>query len=287
MRIALIGAQGQLGTDLAQRIDGVLPLTHADVDICDVDAVAEGLGTRQPDVVINTAAYNLVDRAEQDWESAFAVNAIGARNVARWCAAHDVRFVHISTDFVFGQDGARSTPYRETDCPGPVSVYGASKLTGEHLALAACPRALIVRTCGLYGVAATRAKGNFVTTMLRLGRERDELRIVSDQRCTPTFTSDLAAQIVSLIGVQAEGIVHVTNGGETTWYDFACEIFRLADVPVNVVPITSAEFGAAAARPPYSVLDCSHATRLTGQTLRPWSEALADYLQKIGELSAI
>jgi len=279
-RIALIGAQGQLGSDLMPRLPtGTVPLDHSQIEITDADAIADVLGKLSPSVVINTAAYNLVDRAEDEPDVAYRVNALGPRILAHWCAEHGARLVHISSDYVFGLDGERSTPYAVDDAPGPVSAYGLSKLAGEYFVRAAGPEHLVIRTCGLYGQAATRAKGNFVTTMLRLGKERDELRIVDDQRCTPTYTADLANAIARLIDAEAGGLHHVTNSGSMTWCEFAREIFRLASLDVRVVPITSAEFGAAARRPGYSVLDCSRTEQTTKQRMRSWQEALREFVE--------
>jgi dTDP-4-dehydrorhamnose reductase len=154
-------------------------------------------------------------------------------------------------------------------------------LTGENFVRAECPRHIVVRTCGLYGQAATRSKGNFVQTMLRLGRERTELRVVDDQRCTPSFTSDVAAAIVRLVECNVQGTFHVTNSSSMTWCEFAREILRQTGIGTMVVPITTAEFGARARRPAYSVLDCTKFETLTGMTLRPWQEALGEYLSLI------
>jgi dTDP-4-dehydrorhamnose reductase len=282
MRIAVIGAHGQLGSDLMARLGaGAVPLGHDQIDITDSARIAAALGVVRPHVVINTAAYNLVDRAEDEPEAAFNVNAFGPRHLADWCAKQGAVLVHVSTDYVFGLDASRTRPYHEDDLPGPQSAYAASKLTGEQFVRAGCPRHIVIRTCGLYGQTATRTKGNFVSTMLRLGRERSELRVVDDQRCTPSFTPDVAAAIVRLVESDAQGTFHVTNSGSMTWCEFAREIFRQAGINTPVVPITTAEFGARAQRPAFSVLDCSKLESLAGMSLRPWQEALGDYLSRI------
>lgn len=279
-RIALIGAGGQLATDLEQRLRGdVLGLTHRDLEILDPDAVARRLDELQPDLVVNTAGYNLVDQAESDPQPAFAVNAIGVRNLAIHCGRAGLPLVHISTDYVFGGEASRTEPFTELDCPQPLGVYAASKLAGEHFVQAYCQNHLIVRTCGLYGVAATRAKGNFIETMLRLGQTRSSLRVVHDQHCTPSYTQDVADAIAGLIEVGASGLFHVTNSGATTWCALASEVFRLSGMNVEVVPITSAEFGAAARRPAYSVLDLQKTETAIARTLPPWQDAVARYLQ--------
>ncbi|HID24816.1 MAG TPA: NAD(P)-dependent oxidoreductase, partial [Planctomycetaceae bacterium] len=206
--------------------------------------------------------------------------AFGVRNLAVVCADRAVPLVHVSTDHVFGIDRNRSTPYRESDAPGPVSVYGVSKLAGEYFVRSVCERHFVVRTCGLYGKAGRsgRGKGNFVETMLRLGRERPEVRVVDDQRCTPTATVDLAGAILRLVQTDAYGLYHVTNAGEATWFEFATEIFRQAGIKTRVVPVRSDEFGTKARRPAYSALDCRKLEGVTGLKLRPWRDALCDYL---------
>jgi dTDP-4-dehydrorhamnose reductase len=283
-RTAIVGAAGQLGSALVATLVGdVVPLGHPDLDITDAESVRTGLDRVQPDVVINVSAYNFVDRAEQEPHAAFAVNAIGPHNLSRYCGAQGLTLVHVSTDYVFGADAARRQPYREDDCPGPVSVYGASKLSGEYLVRASCPRSFVVRTCGLYGQPAAGSKGNFVRTMLRLGAEREELRVVSDQQCTPTSTADLAQALSRLVQTEEYGLYHATNSGATTWEEFARTIFAIAGLSTRVVPISSAEYGAAARRPAYSVLDCHRLAQVTGSALRDWRDALADDLRQLAD----
>lgn len=279
MQTVIIGAQGQLGSELARRLDAAVPLGRSEIDIADAGSVAAALDERQPELVINAAAYNLVDRAEEEPERAMAVNADGPRNLARWCAGHGATLVHVSTDYVFGADSQRDWPYSEEDAPGPISAYGRSKLAGERYVRTECPRHFVVRTCGLYGRSPTQQKGNFVSTMLRLGRERDELRIVDDQRCTPTSVADLADALVALIETERYGLYHATNAGSATWREFAEEIFRIAGLQVRVVPISSAEYGARAQRPAYSVLDCTRLASVLGRPLPHWKTALAEFLK--------
>ena len=268
-----------MGSELARRLDAAVPLGRAEIDISVASSVQAALDAHRPQLVINAAAYNLVDRAEEEPERAMAVNADGPRNLARWCAGHDAALVHVSTDYVFGDDPQRDQPYTEEDTPGPLSAYGRSKLAGEQFVRTECPRHFVVRTCGLYGRSPTLQKGNFVSTMLRLGREREELRIVDDQRCTPTSVADLADALLALIETEAYGLYHATNAGSATWREFAEEIFRLAGLHVRVVPITSAEYGARALRPAYSVLDCTRLESLLGRPLPHWKAALAEFLK--------
>ena len=285
-RTLIIGAQGQLGSELARRLAGseTTALARADLDIADPHAVNAVLDRVQPQCVINAAAYNFVDRAEDQPQEALAVNALGPRDLAHWCTAHAARLVHVSTDYVFGLDERRRTPYREDDCPGPISTYAVSKLSGEQLVRAGGQQHLVIRTCGLYGLNATQQKGNFVSTMLRIGRERGEVRVVDDQRCTPTWVPDVADAMLGLIEQNASGLYHVTNAGSATWREFAEEIFRLAGLSVRVMPITSAQFGARARRPSYSVLDCGRLLQALRRPMPDWHEALARHISLLAPL---
>lgn len=281
MRIALIGSSGQLGTDLQNMLpDDVVPLTHSDIELSNDASVDECLTRVSPDLVINTAAYNLVDRAEDEPAAAFEVNAFGPRRLAKFCGERQIPLVHFSSDYVFGLDADRSTPYPEDDAPGPQSVYAASKLQGEYFVRSFCERHFVIRTCGLYGIAATRGagKGNFIETMIRLGRDRDRLTVVNDQRCTPTATLDLAEAVAELMRTEQYGLYHVTNSGSMTWFELAGEVFRREGIEVDLAPITSDEFGAAAPRPGYSVLDTGKVESVLGRKMPAWQDALDRYL---------
>lgn len=283
MRIALLGAHGQLGTALAGCLTGeVVPLTSADLDVADRTRVDAALDAARPELVINATAYNLVDRAEDEPERAYAVNALGPRNVALWCARHERPVVHVSTDYVFGLDSRRAIPWGEGDPAGPVSAYGVSKLAGEMFVRSLAPRHYVVRTCGLYGLATSAGKGNFVETMLRIGKERGAVSVVDDQWCTPSSAVDLAHGISQLIETGAYGLYHATNSGATTWCRLALEVFRVAKLVVDVKPITTAEYPLKARRPAYSVLDNSKLSAAIGGGLPPWQEAVAAYLHQRG-----
>ena len=291
MRVALIGANGQLGNDLLPRLQAagheVVQLQHADIEITDATNVAEVLNPLPLDLVINTAAYNLVERAEDEPDVAYSVNALGPRYLAQVCQNHGWRLMHLSTDYVYGgNSNPAARPWKESDKPHPSDAYANSKFTGELFVEAECSRHIIVRTCGLYGLAALRGagKGNFVETMLRLGRVRKQLRVVDDQRCTPTATVDLADSLVRLIETDAFGLYHATNSGSLSWCEFAREIFRLAKMDIEVIPITTAEFGAKATRPAFSVLDGGKLASAIGGPLPDWHEALARYLASRTEI---
>jgi dTDP-4-dehydrorhamnose reductase len=285
VKFVILGAGGQLAHDLLRRLGGedVLPLTHEDLDISNPEGVRKVIADAEPDVVINTAAFHQVDACEDEPERAFLVNALGVRNVAEACTEVDSVLVHLSTDYVF--DGSRRKPWNESDLPNPLSVYGASKVAGEYFARNISPRHFVVRSSGLYGVKGASGKGgNFVETMLRVAREGKPLRVVDDQVLSPTYTKDLAAKILELIGSDRYGLFHISNSGECSWYAFARAIFELAGVDADLKPTISEEYPQKARRPPYSVLDNDALRNLGLALLRPWREALGDYLVEKGHL---
>ena len=281
-RYVVIGATGQLGSDLVRTFDDrfgeLVPLSTRDVDILDAAATRSTLEALRPTWVLNTAAYNLVDRAEEDGRSAFALNAEAVGSLAAVCQSIGARLVHFSTDYVF--DGAKRTPYLETDSPRPISVYGESKLAGERLALERCERTVIFRVCGLFGLAGAlgRGKGNFVETMVRLAGEGRALRVVSDQVMCPSYTLDLARKVWAVLPKVAHPVYHLTNAGQTSWYNFARRALDLTGVAASLTAVTAAEYGARARRPAYSVLAHAHLAALGEDDLRPWDAALAAYV---------
>ena len=283
MKVAIIGANGQLGSELMQVLSewDVCPLTRPACDVCNADSVRDTLRRIRPGVVINTAAFTDVDACEDDVRQAFDVNASAVRALASACADLEAVLAHVSTDYVF--DGKKRAPYREDDAPHPLSVYGVSKLAGEYFARNGWPRHFVVRTSGLYGAAGARGKGgNFVETMIRMAREGRPIRVVSDQVLTPTYARDLAQAIKRLIVTEAYGLYHVTNSGACSWYEFAGRIFKRVGTMPDFGPTTSAEWGARARRPPYSVLADEKFVEVGGGHLRVWTEALDVYLKEKG-----
>ena len=282
MKVLVNGANGQLGTDLCKVLQHfeVIPLAHKDIEIADMDSVKQALNKYKPDIIINTAAYVRVDNCEIEQDKAFLINALGARNVAVVVQELGAKLVHLSADYVFGGDAQpRTTPYTEFDTPIPLSVYGKSKLAGENFVRHLCQKHFIIRSSGLFGVAGSSGKGgNFVETMLRLARERSELRVVNDQVFSPTYTKDLAGKIAQLINTEYYGIFHITNKGYCSWYQFATEILRLAGLKTPIIPVTSDEYPQKARRPRFSVLDNYHLRLLGMDDMRPWQEALRDYM---------
>jgi dTDP-4-dehydrorhamnose reductase len=281
MKILLIGKNGQLGSDLHElfQVQGavVTGVTHAEFDICNADHVLQVIGSERPHLVVNTAAFHRVEECETKLALSFEVNAIGALHLARACHKYGAVLVHFSTDYVF--DGAKNTPYSETDLPVPLNVYGASKVAGELLIAASLQRYLVVRTCGLYGLAGSSGKGgNFVETMLRKAADRSPVRVVHDQVLTPTYTADLARAVAELVRAEAFGLYHVSCEGQCSWYEFARKIFELEQFTVDLVPVTTSEFPSSVRRPPYSVLS-KRRLRGHGIVMPTWEDSLARYLK--------
>ncbi len=281
MRVAVIGATGQLGRDcceaLARHGQEVIALGHEAIEVRRLESVAAALHRAAPDWVLLTAALHDVPACERRPLDAFAVNALGAKHVAQVSAELGASVLYVSTDYVF--DGRKGRPYEETDAPGPLNVYGLTKLCGEHLVRQANPRHAIVRTSGLYGRYPCRGKGaNFVERMLQLARERGCVQVVDDELLSPTYTADLAEQIAVLCERGAFGVFHATAQGACSWYDFAEEIFARTGVPVQLERARPGQFAGEVRRPKYSVLDNVALRRLGLDRMRPWREALHDYL---------
>lgn len=282
MRIAVIGAEGQLGTDVCQEFrrsgHDVVGLAHSQIQIDSADSVAHTILASRSDIIVNAAAFHNVDRCEQDPATAFAVNAIGVRNLAKSSAEIGASLVHISTDYVF--DGTKCEPYVESDSPFPLNVYGNSKLAGEYFVRTLVARHYILRTSGLYGTNPCRGKNgrNFVQLMLALARERGVVKVVNDEYVTPTFTMDLARQIVSLAHSEAYGLYHASAEGSCSWHEFAAEIFRITSTRVELQAANSSDFPAKTPRPKYSVLENEALKRRGINQMRPWNAGLQDYL---------
>jgi dTDP-4-dehydrorhamnose reductase len=285
-RVAVIGSRGQLGTDLVEAFQShegfeVIPLTRAQADCTDAESVRKAVRQLRPPIVVNCAAFVRVDECEDRPQQAFAVNALGALHVARACAEADSMCVYISTDYVF--DGSKAGPYSESDSAYPVNVYGASKLAGEILVRQTVPHWLIVRAASLFGRTGGRAKGgNFVETILAKAKTGEPLRIVNDVRMSPTYTRDAATALVGLVEAGTDGIVHLTNDGACTWYEFAEQIMDLVGPRVSIDPVSSKEYPTPARRPKNSVLRSERSL----VKLRSWKDALKAYLIEKGHMSA-
>ncbi len=280
-KVVVIGVNGQLGSDLVDSLRDfdVMPLTHEDIEITNHDETRKKLVNLTPDIVINTAAFHRVDDCEDDPQKSFDVNCVAVHNLSLLCRDLKATFVHMSTDYVFGGEKTRETPYLEEAKPWPINVYGASKLAGEFLVMNNCPKHFVIRVSGLFGLAGSSGKGgNFIELMIRLAKEGKPIRVVDDQRLAPTFTADLAAKIVDLIQTELYGLYHLTNGGDCSWYEFAARIFELTDLRPELSPTTTESFGAKANRPRYSVLYSGKLEVAGLDPCRHWANALKNYL---------
>jgi dTDP-4-dehydrorhamnose reductase len=274
MRILITGANGQLGRELVKRLAATefLATDVAEMDITSQKATMEVIDAYRPEVVIHGAAYTNVDAAERNEELAYKINAVGTQNVAAACLRCGSKMVYVSTDYVF--DGTSRRAYHEFDTPNPQSVYGKTKFAGEMLAKHILNRLFIVRTSWLYGDG-----NNFVRSMLKFGQEKEELKIVNDQYGCPTSTMDLAEAILRLVNSEHYGIYHAANVGVTTWHDFALKIFALTgNTKIKVLSQTTGELNRPAPRPKYSPLANMMLGLTVGNCMRPWEEALAEYV---------
>jgi len=281
MKIAVIGSNGQLGSDVVNEFsdngDEVHALAHSAIEIASFESVMGALVDLRPGVIVNTAAMHHVEQCEREPEKAFAINALGPRNLARVAGELDAVFMHISTDYVF--DGDKTSPYEETDPPRPLSVYGNSKLAGEYFVRATTQKHFVLRTSGLYGKFPCRGKGglNFVELMLKLARERGEVRVVDDETITPTSTRELARQIVVLSQSNCYGLYNATAEGSCSWYEFAREIFAVTNTAVKLKVASATDFPSKVPRPRYSVLENRALKCLGLNTLEAWQEGLREY----------
>jgi dTDP-4-dehydrorhamnose reductase len=272
MKTLITGSNGQLGRELPETLSArgheVVALDRRALDVADAGAVERAVEEHSPDLVVSAAAYTNVDGCEEEPDLAYAVNALGPRNLARACGRVGCDLLHVSTNYVF--DGEADRPYEPFDPARPLSVYGRTKLAGEEHVMRLTNRWYVVRTAGVYGQGH-----NFVRTMLRVGAERDSLKVKDDEYVSPTSARDLAEGIAGVVEVEGYGLYHLTNAGSCSWYEFAREIFRLADVEVEVVPVPASEYPLSAARPANGVL-----SSVGSPGLRHWGEALADYLKR-------
>lgn len=282
-RVAVIGAMGQLGTDLVKTLQEakgieVLPLGRQQLDVTDVLAVEKVIREFRPKAVINCAAYVLVDDSEDvGASSALEVNTLGARNVSIACLSVNADCVYISTDYVF--NGQQYRPYDEEDPTCPLSLYGVSKASGEQLVRATLEQHYVVRCSGLFGAAGVSGKGgNFINTMIRLAMEGREINVVDDQRFSPTYTKDIAKKIAWLLDTKAYGTWHITCQGDCTWYELANEVFDILGLHPKLTPTTTEMFGAKAKRPSYSVLGHGRLKELNVNDLPFWQDSVAQYL---------
>lgn len=292
LKILILGSKGQLGQEFLEafktqkcdlgKLDPIYSNCVVDafdvdkVDICNLSQVQKLFKEGKYDFCLNCAAYVKADLAEDDYATCFKVNSLGVKNLAYACAKNDVTLVHFSTDYVFGGEAHRNTPYKEYDMPKPLNVYGKSKVLGEEYIQKICKKYFVLRTAWLYG----KNGKNFVYTMLDLAKKMPAVKVVDDQRGTPTNANDLVYTTLKLMQTQAYGLYHCSGEGECTWFDFTKKIFELSNVKTAVLPISTQEFGAKAPRPEYSVLE-NLALKCEGLNyMRPWEEALKSFIEK-------
>ena len=277
MRCLITGAEGLLGSSFSTLMDhrgmGYKALAKSDLDVTDGYATEHCIHLENPHVVFHCAAFTNVDVAESEKTTSFAVNADGAKNVAKACKAVGARMVYFSTDYIF--DGAKRTPYSPNDEPGPLSAYGESKLAGEHIAAASGVDLLLVRTSWLYGSVGK----NFVREVIRRAREGRVLRLVDDQTGSPTWAEHVAELTLDLVNHRASGTYHITDSGEASWYDLGREVLSICGLYCEIKPISTEAWAAPAPRPYYSVLDSSKVEALLGRKMTPWREALKKFLK--------
>lgn len=291
MTVLVFGRNGQVATALQQQAAAsgqtLLAMGHGEVDVLDAQAMRDAVVRSSAIAVINAAAYTAVDKAESEREAAFALNAEAPGLMAGICAEYGLPFVHLSTDYVF--DGSKPAPYREVDPLAPLGVYGASKAEGEARVLGAHPQAIVLRTAWIYFEQGQ----NFVRTMLRVGRERDEMRIVSDQRGNPTYAADIADACLAIAGrglapASQSGVFHYAGQGAASWFEFATAIFEEAAgvgrrVPAKLIPIGTVDYPTPAKRPANSQLDCARLEQEFGIQARPWRERLQTCIAKVAD----
>jgi dTDP-4-dehydrorhamnose reductase len=284
LKAAVIGSTGQLGQDLMRAFgEEAVGLSHQDLDVTDGVGVALAIHSLRPEWVLNSAAFHRVDECEVNPTLAFAVNALGAFNVARAASDVGAGIVFFSTDYVFGGEQREpGNPYEEGDDVWPLNVYGISKAAGEQLVMQANPRHVVVRSAGLYGTSTSRKGWTFPELMINKSRNDGLVRVVTDQALSPTFTADLAQKTKELLERDASGLFHLTNAGECSWFEFARATFDLAGVEVEMERIETGATQRRARRPSYSALKTARVEEAGVSPMRPWREALGAYLRAKG-----
>ncbi len=282
MKVLLIGGSGQLGSEIRARWgdDEIVAPSRAELNIADVESIAQASVHAKPDLVVNCAAFHNVDTCESQPDEAMRINALAGDAGAAICAERDIAFMTISTDYVF--DGQASAPYTEEDAPHPISAYGVSKLAGELLVLRRSARAFVVRTCGVYGLHASQSKGHtFVDRLITQARAGEAIRVVSDVVASPTYAGHLALALRELVDKRAYGLTHASNVGPVSWYEFAVKALQLAGVAHPIEPISASQWKAPARRPAYSALRNARLETL-GIAMPRWDEGIASYLADKG-----
>ncbi len=280
-KIAVIGANGQLGSDICS-VSGntyeVIPLTHAQIEVADIDNAKEVLSKVKPDLLINTAAYHNVPKCESDPLLAFKINGLGSLNLAKLSSEIGFKLVHFSTDYVF--DGQKNKPYLEEDKPNPLNIYAATKLSGENFIQNYCEKYFVIRISGIYGKVPCRAKGdNFVSNMIKFSKEKPEVRVVDDEVLTPTPTYHIALNIIELMETENFGLYHMTCEGECSWYEFAKTIFETINIKTPLYNASVKDFPSNVKRPFYSVLENSKLKEIKLNRMPHWQNGLREFLK--------
>lgn len=287
MKVLVIGCNGQLGSDVVETFkcsgDAVVALSHSDADVRDYDTLERCIRSSEPEIVVNTAALHRLEECEEKPGDAFAVNAIGPRNLALLSLHFNFKLVHFSTDYVF--DGKKGSPYVEEDAPSPLNVYGNSKLAGEYFVRTISQKYFVIRISALFGKHPCRAKGglNFVQGILKRAREEGEVRVVDDELVSPTYTVDVAEQLVNLVRTECYGLYHSTSQGECSWYEFAKMILELGGERARLFRASPGDFRGRVARPKYSVLENKNLQKIGLDFMPHWRNALGRYLAQATE----
>lgn len=280
MKVLVTGVNGQLGYDVVKELDKrghqAIGVDRKEMDLTSTQQIKECIGNIKPEAIIHCAAYTAVDKAEDEEELCRRVNAVATKDIAEYAKELDIPMIYISTDYVF--DGTKDGEYTEDDIPNPINVYGKTKYEGEIYVQELLEKYYIVRISWVFGENGN----NFIDTMLRLAKDRDEINVINDQVGSPTYTKDLAPLLVDMIETDKYGVYHVTNEGYCTWYEFAKEIFRIADVDIKVNPITTKEYPTKAVRPMNSKMSKVKLNNLSSlNSLRFWNSAISEYISNL------
>lgn len=283
MKVAIIGSNGQLGSDLVNEFSqlgsDVIPLTHSDIRVENIDSVRSILKDINPNIIMNTAAYHIVPKCEESPVKSYQINSLGALNVAKCSEELDAVNLYFSTDYVF--DGAKLSPYLEIDRPNPLNIYASTKLLGEYHTLNYHNKSIVIRISGIYGKVPCRAKGgNFITTMIKVAKEKPEVKVVNDEILTPTPTSEIAKRTYDIIKSDSFGLFHLTCEGQCSWYEFAKIIFESLNLKTPLTSCSVKDNVMAVKRPTYSVLENRNAKQLGIRIMPHWNDALIKFLSE-------
>ena len=282
-RMMIIGADGQLGTDLVIHFRSqydLICLTEREIEVSDIRSVSKAFDTYQPRIVINTAAFNRVDECEKQLLRSYEVNALGVKYIGQFAQKIGAMVVHISTDYVF--DGKKGSPYTEEDRIHPLNVYGLTKLAGEYFLANETDQYLILRVSGIYGKHKCIGKGgNFINAVMKQYRHGDKINVVSDEILTPTSTVEICRQLDVMLRNNLKGLYHVTNEGQCSWYEFAQKIFHILKLEVNIQPVSATSFPVVAKRPQYSVLENNKLKDHQLNVMNAWDVALEEFLSEV------